>query len=69
MIHIIHDTIKNKKWLALNWYLQALLYVIRVMEPVVESDYVVVYFHTQTTSQNHPPMAYLKHMYSVLDNK
>ncbi|KAK3096670.1 hypothetical protein FSP39_002249 [Pinctada imbricata] len=48
---------------------RALLYLIRVMEPVVESDYVVVYFHTQTTSENHPPMAYLKHMYSILDNK
>ncbi|BFZ24838.1 hypothetical protein BsWGS_27877 [Bradybaena similaris] len=46
-----------------------LLYLIRVMDSVVDSDYVVVYFHTQTTDQNHPAMAYLKMVYSLLDQR
>jgi len=50
-------------------YLQALLYIIRVMEPVVESDFVIVYFHTQTSAENHPPMNYLRQVYSILDHK
>ncbi|XP_069126491.1 protein GDAP2 homolog [Argopecten irradians] len=48
---------------------KALLYMLRVMEPVVESDYVVVYLHTETTASNHPPMNYLRQVYSLLDNK
>ena len=52
-----------------NCLLQALLYLIRVMEPIVESDYIVVYFHTQTTAENQPDMSFLKQVYSILDNK
>ncbi|KAJ8311064.1 hypothetical protein KUTeg_011379 [Tegillarca granosa] len=48
---------------------RAMLYMIRVMEPIVERDYVVVYFHTQTTAENHPPMEYLKKVYHLLDDK
>lgn len=48
---------------------RALLYLIRVMEPIVESDYIIVYFHTQTSADNHPDMAFLKQVYSILDNK
>ncbi|XP_071113143.1 protein GDAP2 homolog [Haliotis cracherodii] len=48
---------------------RALLYMVRVMDPVVEKDYVVVYFHTQTTSNNHPAMNYLKFAYSLLDRR
>ena len=46
---------------------QALLYLIRVMDHIVENDYVVVYFHTQVTGKNHPPMAYMKMVYNYLD--
>ncbi|OWF51677.1 protein GDAP2 homolog [Mizuhopecten yessoensis] len=48
---------------------KALLYMLRVMEPVVESDFVVVYLHTQTNASNHPPMNYLRQVYSLLDHK
>ncbi|XP_060077351.1 protein GDAP2 homolog [Ylistrum balloti] len=48
---------------------KALLYMLRVMEPVVESDYVVVYLHTQTMGSNYPTMNYLREVYSLLDNK
>jgi hypothetical protein len=49
------------------FFLQALLYMIKVMDTVVDSPYVVVYFHTQSNSSNHPPMSYLKNAYSMLD--
>ncbi|KAL3882091.1 hypothetical protein ACJMK2_028462 [Sinanodonta woodiana] len=48
---------------------KALLYLIRILDPVVEKDYVVVYFHTLTTGENQPPMNFLKTVYSVLDHK
>lgn len=48
---------------------KAFLYMIRVMEPIVDQDYVVVYFHTQSTAENHPTMNYLKNVYGVLDEK
>nr|KAG5694500.1 hypothetical protein BaRGS_014231 [Batillaria attramentaria] len=47
----------------------ALLYMVKVMDTVVDSPYVVVYFHTQTNSSNHPPMNYLKLAYNMLDNR
>ncbi|GFR86506.1 GDAP2-like protein [Elysia marginata] len=46
---------------------KALLYLIRVMDHVVENDYVVVYFHTEVTGRNQPPMAYMKMVYNYLD--
>lgn len=48
-------------------FFQTLLYVIQVMDSVVDSDYVVVYFHTQTTGRNHIAMAYFKMAYGLLD--
>lgn len=48
---------------------KAFLYLVRVMEPIVDKDYVIVYFHTQSGAENHPPMNYLKNVYQVLDNK
>ncbi|XP_055889502.1 protein GDAP2 homolog [Biomphalaria glabrata] len=46
---------------------KTLLYMIRIMDPVVETDYVIVYFHTLTSGKNQPAMAYLKMVYSLLD--
>lgn len=48
---------------------RALLYMVKVMDTVVESPYVVVYFHTLSNSSNHPPMNYLKYAYSMLDHR
>jgi len=39
------------------------------MEPIVEQDYIIVYFHTQSTAENHPTMNYIKNVYGVLDKK
>ncbi|ESO93247.1 hypothetical protein LOTGIDRAFT_232697 [Lottia gigantea] len=50
-------------------YRAALLYLIRVMDPVADNDYVVIYYHTLTSNQNHIPMAYLKLAYNFLDYK
>lgn len=49
--------------------MQALLYMIKVMEAIVDGPYVVVYFHTLTSRANHPPMSYMKLAYSVLDHR
>ena len=46
---------------------KALLYMVKVMDTVVDSPYVVVYFHTLSSGANHPPMSYLKYAYSMLD--
>lgn len=48
---------------------KALLYMIRVLDPIVDRDYVVVYFHTRTTSANLPAMEYLRDIYHTLDHK
>ncbi|XP_025098493.1 protein GDAP2 homolog [Pomacea canaliculata] len=48
---------------------RALLYMIKVMEAIVDGPYVVVYFHTLTSRANHPPMSYMKLAYSVLDHR
>ena len=48
---------------------QALLYMVKVMDTVVDGPYVVVYFHTLTSAANHPPMNYLKEAYSSLDHR
>ncbi|XP_052807341.1 protein GDAP2 homolog [Mya arenaria] len=48
---------------------KALLYAIRLLDPIVEQDYVVVYFHTHTSGQNLPPMNFLKNVYHILDHK
>ncbi|CAG5117366.1 unnamed protein product [Candidula unifasciata] len=48
---------------------KALLYLIRVMDSVVDSDYVIVYFHTETTGRNQVAMAYFKMVYNLLDHR
>lgn len=48
---------------------KALLYMIRLMDPIVGQDYVVVYFHTNVTSENNPPMHFLRQVYMTLDHK
>ena len=61
------------RWVETIWMIcnivQALLYMVKVMDAVVDSPYVVVYFHTLTNSANHPPMNYMKQAYSVLDHR
>ncbi|XP_065568525.1 protein GDAP2 homolog isoform X1 [Artemia franciscana] len=45
---------------------KTLLYLINLLEPIVQGDYVVVYFHSQTGMNNHPPMNWIKDVYNTL---
>ncbi|KAH9643192.1 hypothetical protein HF086_012854 [Spodoptera exigua] len=48
---------------------QALLYLIKLLDPIVRGDYVIAYFHTLASSANHPPFSWLKEVYTVLPYK
>lgn len=58
-------------FLKLNCYkfLQALLYVIKLLDPIVKGDYVIAYFHTLTSTSNYPSLQWLRDVYSVLPYK
>lgn len=49
--------------------LQALLYLIQLLDPIVKGDYVIAYFHTLTSTSNYPPLNWLKEVYSILPYK
>lgn len=49
--------------------LQALLYLIKLLDPIVKGDYVIAYFHTLTTTNNYPSLHWLRDVYSVLPYK
>lgn len=49
--------------------LQALLYLIYLLDPLVKGDYVIAYFHTLTSANNYPSLAWLKEVYSILPYK
>ena len=44
-------------------------YFIHVMEPVAIKDYVLVYFHTQTQSENLLDSSFFKQLYLTVDDK
>ncbi|XP_068081314.1 protein GDAP2 homolog isoform X2 [Anabrus simplex] len=48
---------------------KALLYLIYLLDPLVKGDYVIAYFHTLTSTPNHPSLTWLKEVYSVLPYK
>ncbi|CAH0605693.1 unnamed protein product [Chrysodeixis includens] len=48
---------------------KALLYLIKLLDPIVRGDYVIAYFHTLASSANHPPFWWLKEVYTVLPYK
>jgi len=43
------------------------LYFIATMDPVVESDYVIVYIHVQEA--NRPPFGWMKRIYGIFSRK
>lgn len=45
---------------------KALLYLVRTVDPVVDQDYVVVYFHTRTSRDNIPSYWWIKHVYNTV---
>ena len=49
--------------------IQAMAYFIHVMEPVAIKDYVLVYFHTQTQSENLLDSGFFKQLYLMVDEK
>lgn len=52
-----------------NLRLQALLYLINLLDPIVRGDYVIAYFHTLTNSSNYPSFTWLREVYNVLPYK
>ncbi|XP_068631181.1 protein GDAP2 homolog [Battus philenor] len=48
---------------------KAMLYLIKLLDPIVRGDYVIAYFHTLASSNNHPPFSWLKEVYTVLPYK
>eukprot|EP01112_Ceratiomyxa_fruticulosa_P001401 TRINITY_DN1147_c0_g1_i8.p1 TRINITY_DN1147_c0_g1~~TRINITY_DN1147_c0_g1_i8.p1 ORF type:complete len:502 (+),score=93.18 TRINITY_DN1147_c0_g1_i8:195-1700(+) len=48
---------------------RVMLYAIKILDPVVESDYVLVYVHTSTSSDNTPTFAWLRKLYSIFNRK
>lgn len=48
---------------------KAMAYFIHVMESVVSKDYIFVYFHTQTASENLPDSSFVKQLYGIVDSR
>lgn len=48
---------------------KALLYLIYLLDPLVRGDYVIIYFHTITTSENHPSLTWIREVYDALEYK
>eukprot|EP00042_Codosiga_hollandica_P032047 m.198779 g.198779 ORF g.198779 m.198779 type:complete len:508 (+) comp53794_c0_seq1:88-1611(+) len=44
-------------------------YLISSMDTVVDKEYVIVYFHSQTTSDNRPELGLLRDFYSIVDHR
>lgn len=48
---------------------KAMIYMVSLLDKVADRDYVVIYFHTQTTSANHPSFAFVREVYDTLEHK
>lgn len=48
---------------------KAVMYLILTLDSLVQKDYIVVYFHTLTSSENNPSLAFLREVYSILEYK
>ncbi|XP_011190669.2 protein GDAP2 homolog isoform X3 [Zeugodacus cucurbitae] len=48
---------------------KALLYLIKLLDPIVKGDYVIAYFHTLTSTNNYPSLHWLREVYSILPYK
>lgn len=46
-----------------------LLYMIKILDPIVEHDYTVLYCHTNIQSENKPPMKWLSQVYEIFNRK
>ncbi|XP_022082021.1 protein GDAP2 homolog [Acanthaster planci] len=48
---------------------KAFLYFIYLLDPIVNEDYVVIYFHTLSTAQNQPELKWLRQVYHTVDKR
>ena len=48
---------------------KAIAYFVHTMELVVNRDYVLVYFHSQSLSENQPDSSFFKQIYTMVDPK
>ncbi|XP_067123073.1 protein GDAP2 homolog [Centruroides vittatus] len=48
---------------------KAVLYLIHTLDPIVQQDYVVVYFHSNTGREHHPSLSFIREVYGCLDYK
>ncbi|KAI5749847.1 hypothetical protein M8J76_010678 [Diaphorina citri] len=48
---------------------KALLYLIHLLDPLVKGDYILLYFHTLTSSTNYPAYSWLREVYNILPYK
>jgi len=48
---------------------RVLLYLIKVLDPLVQNDFNIIYFHTNITSANRPPLDWLKECYGIFNRK
>ena len=48
---------------------KALCYFINIMDSIVNKEYVIVYYHTESTSANRPDSALFKQLYEVVDGR
>lgn len=48
---------------------KVLLYVIHLLDSVVNRDFIVVYFHTMSTTDNQPELSWLKQVYHMVDDR
>jgi len=46
-----------------------LLYVIRVMDPIVNKDYAIVYLHSNMSQDHMPELAWLRQLHFIFDHK
>lgn len=59
------------KWFPVNQVdlEKVTLYVINLLDSIVENDYVLIYFHTRVATGNIPPLAWIKELYYMLTYK
>ena len=48
---------------------RVLLFLVRLMDPIVSAPYVVVYLHTNLSDENRPELSWLRKTYQILDRK
>eukprot|EP01120_Amphizonella_sp_Union-15-10_P011222 TRINITY_DN4706_c0_g1_i2.p1 TRINITY_DN4706_c0_g1~~TRINITY_DN4706_c0_g1_i2.p1 ORF type:complete len:562 (+),score=95.43 TRINITY_DN4706_c0_g1_i2:42-1727(+) len=48
---------------------RVLAYCIKLMDPIVEQEYIMVYIHTNLSAENKPSLGWLKKLYSILGRK